>query len=94
MDKFPKDFGNELAGMSFEDLFEKSPKWVEYVDDMWTDDCTGLFRKLRDYILLRLKDPVSKAEHEARCAEYVKSLKETDVPPYLLKYVGSKPPRI
>ena len=60
MQRFPENFGNELAGMSFADLFETQPKWVEYVNDLWTDDCTGLFKKLRDYVLLRMKDHISK----------------------------------
>mgnify|MGYP006178586631 CR=1 FL=1 len=93
MKRFPENFGTELAGVSFEELFEQHPKWVEYIAALWTADCTGLFKELRAYVLLRLKDPISKAEHEQRCSEYVRSL-TTEIPTYLVKYVESKPPRI
>ena len=94
MDRFPKDFGNELSGLTFDELFEKHPKWIEYVADMWTDDCTGIFKRLREYVLLRMQDPISRSEHEARCVAFVKNL--PDVPPYLLKYDNARksPPRI
>ena len=94
MQRFPKDFGNELAGLSFEELFENNPKHIEYIADLWTDDCTGLFKELRDYVLLRLQDPASLAEHQHRCSEYVKTIKPDEVPVYLIKYVRSEPPRI
>ena len=75
MERFPEDFGNELSGITFDELFKSHPKWIEYVADMWTDECTGLFQRLRKYVLLRLKDPVAKSEHEDRCTKLVKDLK-------------------
>ena len=86
MQRFPENFGNELAGKSFEDIFQYFPKWVACVELTWTDNCTGLFEEFRSYILLRLQDPVSRIEHEQRCQEYVKTLTLKQLPSYLIKY--------
>ena len=86
MERFPDDFGIELAGLSFDEIFEQFPKWVECVSEHWTDNCTGLFLKFRNYILLRLKDDISRIKHTQRCYEYVKTLKDSNLPEYLIKY--------
>ena len=86
MGEFPKNFGNELAGMDFEDVFEKKPKWIECVNSTWTENCTGLFLEFLQFVKLRLSDPVSKIEHEFRCREYVKTLAPNKIPEYLVKY--------
>ena len=86
MREFPENFGNELAGMDFEDVFEKQPKWVECVYSTWTEKCTGLFLEFQLFVKLRLSDPISKCEHEFRCREYVKTLASNKIPEYLLKY--------
>ena len=88
MDRFPDNFGIELAGLTFDEIFEKHPKWVACVSEMWTDKCTGLFKRFRKYILLRLKDDLSRIEHEQRCHKYVNSLTNRNIPEYLLKYVA------
>ena len=86
MPKFPKNFGSELAGMSFSEIFEQKPKWVECCDACWTAVCTGLFLDFKIFIKLRLTDPISRTEHEFRCREYVKTLDTKKIPEYLLKY--------
>ena len=87
MGEFPENFGTELAGMDFEDVFEKCPKWIECVYSMWTDNCTGLFLEFQQFVKMRLSDPISKTEHEFRCREYVKTLAFDKIPEYLVKYV-------
>jgi hypothetical protein len=86
MSKFPENFGTELSGKDFSQVFETCPKWVECVRETWTDNCTGLFLEFQQFITLRLADIVSRTEHETRCREYVKTLKPEKVPEYLLKY--------
>jgi hypothetical protein len=86
MERFPSNFGTDLAGLSFNEIFDQQPKWVEYVSELWTDNCTGLFLDFRNYIILRLKDPISRSEHEQRCHEYVKTMKIRQLPEYLVKY--------
>ena len=86
MDRFPENFGIELAGLTFEQIFENHPKWIACVADNWTDNCTGLFKKFRNYVLLRLKDDLSRIEHEQRCYKYVRTLDQSNLPPYLIKY--------
>jgi len=93
MERFPDDFGIELAGKTFEDIFNYFPKWVACVEHTWTDNCTGLFKRFREYIMLRLKDPVSRIEHEKRCYEFVKTIKSEKLPMYLVKYVTRTAPR-
>jgi hypothetical protein len=86
MQRFPDNFGNELAAKSFEDIFEYFPKWVACVEHTWTENCTGLFKEFREYIALRLKDSESRKAHDKRCYDYVKPLKH--IPGYLLGYVN------
>ena len=86
MGEFPENFGNELAGMDFEDIFEKHPKWIECVASTWTENCTGIFLEFLDFVKMRLSDSISKLEHEFRCSEYVKTLAPNKIPEYLLKY--------
>jgi hypothetical protein len=86
MPKFPKNFGSELAGMSFEEIFKSKPKWVECCDACWTAGCTGMFLDFKIFIKLRLTDPISRTEHEFRCREYVKTLDTKKIPEYLVKY--------
>jgi hypothetical protein len=83
---FPEEMGDELGGMSFEEVFEKHPKWVECVDTCWTDNCTGLFLKFYKFVKLRLHDPISRIKHEHRCENFVKTLSTDKLPEYLLKY--------
>ena len=92
MQSFPKDFGIELAGLSFDEIFEKHPKWVECVSQLWTDNCTGLFKDFRNYILHRLYDDICRIEHKQRCHKYVKSLNTRNIPEYLVKYVTRRSP--
>ena len=85
--RFPDNFGMELAGLSFDDMFVKHPKWVEYICSTWTENCTGLFKDLLEYVQCQMEDPVLKAEHEERCRQWVKSVRETQpMPPYMIKY--------
>jgi hypothetical protein len=86
MPRFPEEMG-ELAGMTFEDVFEKCPKWVEFVDSSWTDNCTGLFAEFQTFVKLRLENPISKIKHEHRCEKYVKTQKGKKLPEYLVKYL-------
>ena len=86
MERFPVNFGSELAGKSFEDIFENHPKWVACVEFSWTDSCSGLFDRFRTYILERLSDPASRTSHEDRCRTYVSTLTIKKIPEYLLKY--------
>lgn len=85
MGSFPKNFGNELCGMTFEEIFEQKPKWVECVAETW-GDCTGLFLEFKQFIKMRLTDPISQTEHEFRCREFVKTLDANKIPEYLIKY--------
>ena len=87
---FPENFGTELAGLEFEQVFLKHPKWVECVDTCWTENCTGLFLEFYQFIKLRLDDPLSRFAHENRCEKYVKKLKKDKIPEYLLKYASSR----
>jgi hypothetical protein len=86
MFKFPENFGNELAGMTFNDIFERKPKWVECCHATWTKNCTGLFLEFKKFIKLRMTDLISRTEHEFRCREYVKTLDANKIPEYLIKY--------
>ena len=86
MERFPDNFGNELAGMSFEEIFEDSPKWIECVRDTWTDSCTGIFLRFRNYVMLRFKDIISVTEHESRCRAFVNNLSKDKIPCYMIKY--------
>ena len=86
MERFPDNFGKELAGKSFEYIFENHPKWVACVELAWTDQCTGFFKQFRTYILDRLSDPASRQSHEDRCRTYVSTLTLKNLPEYLLKY--------
>jgi len=92
MQRFPEDFGTELAGKSFEEIFTEFPKWVACVEHTWTENCTGLFEEFRNYILLRLQDPVSRIEHDQRCYDYVKTLTLQKMPSYLIKYASRSVP--
>jgi hypothetical protein len=94
MERFPVEFGMDLAGKTFEDIFEHFPKWVACVELTWTDNCTGLFKRFREFILLRLQDPISRIEHDNRCQEFVKTLKRDTVPQYLLKYLALSESRV
>ena len=42
MTVFPEGLG-DLANKSFEEVFRTMPKWVEFVYETWTDNCTGIF---------------------------------------------------
>ena len=82
--KFPDKFGTDLAGLTFCEVFELHPKWIECVRTTWTDNCTGLFLEFLQYVRLRLVDPISVDQHEDRCRQYVKGKK--NLPDYLVKY--------
>ena len=88
MGRFPENFGNVLSGLDFEDVFEEHPKWICCCDETWTDGCTGLFLEFKNFVKLRLQNPISKAEHESRCREYVKTLKPDKIPEYMIKYTN------
>ena len=91
MDRFPENFGIELAGLSFDEIFKKHPKWIACVSELWTDNCTGLFKKFRNYVMLRLKDDLSRIEHEQRCYKFVQSLgARKEIPVYLIKYSNAR----
>ena len=81
--QFPSDFG-DFSGLTFEEVFVKLPKWVEFVQETWTDNCTGLFRGLRDFIREKLSIDENVRAHESRCREFCKM--HDEVPRYLLKY--------
>ena len=81
---FPPEVG-ELGGLTFDEIFEKLPKWVEFART-WTK-ATGIFEEYRKYIIARLTFKTSRAEHEGRCREFVKDKFIGDLPEYLLKYV-------
>ena len=83
-DSFPKEMGKELGGFTFSEVFQQNPKIIEFVSSCWTDDCTGLFKKIRKYVTTRLKNPEDKSAHENRCREFVKGVKV--LPRYLIKY--------
>ena len=86
MTRFPDEFGHELAGCSFENVFISHPKWIECVRSCWTDQCTGFFLEFKRFVDTKLEDPSLVAEHEARCRIYVKSLESSKLPSYLKKY--------
>ena len=85
--KFPKIMGNELSGMTFLEIFETKPKIVEYVSSCWTS-ATGVFEEFRSFIIDKLSSSSARAEHEARCREFVKTHEE--LPQYMLKYNGNQ----
>ena len=82
--RFPKEVG-DLGGLTFEEIFEKLPKWTEYVRT-WTK-ATGMFEDLRNYVVARLSVEEELSEHEFRCRQYVRDKFLGDLPEYLLKYV-------
>jgi hypothetical protein len=84
--KFPENFGTELAGLTFDEVFKRQPKWIECVSQTWKDDCTGFFKEFHQFVMLRLMDPISRANHQERCRYYVKTLAKDDIPGYLIKY--------
>jgi hypothetical protein len=88
--KFPENFGIELAGMTFEEVFKTKCKWIECVSHTWRSDCTGFFKEFHQFVMLRLMDPISRSNHEERCRYYVKTLDEKDIPSYLKKYVETE----
>ena len=75
--KFPDNFGTDLAGLTFCEVFEMHPKWIECVRETWTSNCTGLFLEFLQYVRLRLVDPISVDQHEDRCRKYVKKCKKS-----------------
>ena len=83
---FPENFGTELAGLTFEEVFQKHPKWIACCDLTWTENCTGLFEQFYKFVKNRLQDPLSRFEHENRLEVYVKKLDVSKIPEYLLKY--------
>ena len=85
MTVFPKDVG-ELGGLSFTKAFETLPKWVEFVRECWTDNCTGVFLAFQKYVTERLADDEERKKHAKRCQEFVKRTKLDEIPRYLLKY--------
>ena len=86
MTAFPKNFG-ELACKTFEEVFESNPKWIEYVLECWTDNCTGLFLEFQQFIKKKIEDKTKLQEHRNRCKAYVKKQKKEDLPDYLWKYL-------
>ena len=92
MGVFPDGFG-DLGGLAFADVFENHPKWVEFADSAWTDNCTGLLSDFLDYVRVQLKDSDKKAAHEKRCIEYCTAATNIDtLPHYMLKYIITPPP--
>jgi|TARA_B110000196_G_C20963239_1_gene575040 hypothetical protein len=86
MMQFPTDMGGDFAGLSFQQAFEQCPKWVEFVRTMWTENCTGIFLEFYKYVHLTLKISHECDAHEDRCIKYVKTLDESKIPKYLIKY--------
>ena len=82
---FPDGFG-ELENMTFEEVFEKHPKWVECCDSCWTENNTGLFKRFYDFVKEQLSEASVREEHEKRCRAYVKTLGKSECPRYLVKY--------
>ena len=84
MNRFPDNLG-DFANLTFHEVFEKYPKWIELVVDRWTTS-SGIFKKFHDYVLERMKDHASRLEHIERCREFVKGIEQIDCAEYLLKY--------
>ena len=85
MTVFPEGLG-DLANKSFEEVFRTMPKWVEFVYETWTDNCTGIFLEFQKFVADKLDNEIEKNEHRQRCLEYVKTKELGDLPRYLLKY--------
>ena len=83
--RFPPGFG-EFDGMTFTEVFERMPKWIECVTTCWTPECTGLFLDFYKFVHIQLDDPKLRRAHEGRCREYVKTI-TGELPSYLEKYV-------
>ena len=91
MTRFPENFGHELAGLSFEQVWKQHPKWIAFVATCWTNDCSGLFLEFLQFVRARMADDEMKLEHEKRCVEYVRELlvvkPDSKLPSYLEKYL-------
>ena len=83
MKSFPKEV---LGGRTFEQIFHEEPKWVEFVIYTWLENCTGIFLEFQNFLKLKMADPISKADHEQRCIDFVKTLDGKKIPWYLVKY--------
>ena len=90
MGRFPDNFGHELAGMSFEEVWDEHPKWISFVTTCWTDNCSGLFLEFLQFVRNRMADDDMKLDHEKRCLEFVRELlvvkPDSELPSYLEKY--------
>ena len=84
--RFPSGIG-ELENMTFQEVFDTKPKWIECVDKLWTPANTGLFQKFYKFVKNELADPERRKEHEDRCRVYAKTLDKSKIPRYLIKYV-------
>ena len=82
---FPPEMGGFIGDKTFLEVFEGSPKIIEFVDSLWqSDKTTGLFKLFFVYVKNQLAVPDLRAEHEKRCYAFVKTQKE--LPSYMKKY--------
>ena len=88
--RFPDNFGQELAGLTFDEVFLQHPKWIAFVSNSWTNDCTGLFLHFLRFVRAQLSDDGLRASHEARCRAFVRTLEAANskIPSYLAKYTS------
>ena len=90
MTRFPINFGHDLAGLSFVEVWKQHPKWIAFVAASWTNDCTGLFLEFLQFVRARMTDDRMRVDHENRCEEYVRELlaikPDGKLPSYLEKY--------
>ena len=93
MERFPDDFAGELQGLTFDEVLNDHPRWIEFVRSCWTENCTGLFLDFLNYVRMRMEQDCVREAHERRCVEYVRTLlarnPDVKLPSYLVKYDAS-----
>jgi len=84
--RFPSQIPGVIGGKTFLQIFTLCPKIIEFVDSLWTPDkTTGVYKLFYTWVKNHLAAPDSRAQHELRCARYVKT--EKHLPSYMRKYV-------
>ena len=85
--KFPINMGNDMAGLTFKEIFDTKPKIIEFVRTSWIKKkCSGLFLDFFVYCSMMLKHPSVLEEHQSRCYKFVETIQEDKLPDYMKDY--------